>query len=158
MSRQGQKRKLSISFQNEQTAHKKIKLDLLRFSSAEENQLPDEIVLPIFRLITRKDEMQCSIVSRQWYRIGLGEEFHWIELDLLFFTESPSAYKYQRLKELKNIAATHGCDTLEEIKLWMADPIHANRAVNIAPSFDESFWVRKAHSQFRIMRNISAIY
>jgi hypothetical protein len=147
MSRQGQKRKLSTSFQNEQTAHKKIKLDLLRFSSAEENQLPDEIVLPIFRLITRKDVMQCSIVCRQWYRIGSGEEFHWIEVDLLFLTESPSAYKYQRLK---NIVAMHSCDTLEEIKLWMADPIHNNRAVKISPSFDENFWV----SKFRIMRNV----
>lgn len=126
----GTKRKIETPSKNER-APKRIKLDL-KYDAREENQLPDEIVLQLLRQLERSDFVPCTMVCRQWYRLGQREEFQWTFVTEIEVKEDPREYYLQRLKKRPKYPQDLPKDqAITELKNWQADPLHLGVPVRI---------------------------
>jgi hypothetical protein len=136
----GKKRK-AVKQPDEEKPAKKIKLDIFSSYDNEENILPDELVLKIFRQLDRETLLQAASVCRQWFRVGQEDIFAWIEFDTFYLVENPRVYRSIRVDGLvrnqyHRTYYGYGGDEekeelKEELKLWHDDPVHLGQAVRI---------------------------
>lgn len=134
----GKKRKAEKQPDEEKPA-KKIKLDIFSSLENEENMLPDELVLKIFRQLDREAVLPAASVCRQWFRIGQEDIFAWIEFDTFYLEENPLVYGALRRGEAVRNRYGYGYgygdvdedELKEELKLWREDPVHLGQAVKM---------------------------
>jgi len=94
----------------------------LAIHNDEKSELPDEVILKIFKNLSVRENIQCSMVNHQFYRISRDEELWRSFLSRDFGLEDYSClylqqyvHKFKKMSELKTLCRErlrHGFDVL----------------------------------------------